>query len=64
MNNQQTTTSASRNAATSAGTQKKHTHNGKLIGNVSMFVAKTFSGLNENALKYLLPTWMNAFTGV
>lgn len=37
---------------------------GRLVGNVSMFVAKTFSGLNENALKYLLPTWMNAFTGV
>ncbi len=37
---------------------------GRLVGNVSMFVAKTFSGLNENALKFLLPTWMNAFTGV
>ncbi len=37
---------------------------GRLVGNVSMFIAKTFSGLNENALKYLLPTWMNAFTGV
>lgn len=37
---------------------------GRVVGNVSMFVAKTFSGLNENALKYLLPTWMNAATGV
>ena len=37
---------------------------GRLVGNVSMFVAKTFSGLNENALKYLLPTWMNSATGV
>lgn len=36
----------------------------RLKGNVSMFIAKTFSGLNENALKYLLPSWMNAFTGV
>lgn len=36
----------------------------RTLGNISMFVAKTFSGLNENALKYLLPTWMNAFTGV
>lgn len=37
---------------------------GRFVGNISMFIAKTFSGLNENALKYLLPTWMNAFTGV
>lgn len=29
-----------------------------------MFVSKVFSGLNENALKYLLPTWMNAVSGV
>ena len=29
-----------------------------------MSVAKIFSGLNENALRYLLPTWMTAFTGV
>ena len=29
-----------------------------------MFVAKTFSGLNQNALRYLLPTWMSAHTGV
>ena len=29
-----------------------------------MFVAKTFSGLNQNALRYLLPTWMSAQTGV
>lgn len=36
----------------------------RTIGNVSMFIAKTFSGLNENALKFLLPTWMNAFSGV
>lgn len=37
---------------------------GRVVGNVSMFIAKTFSGLNENALKYLLPKWMNAYTGV
>lgn len=64
MNNQQQTNSESGNRTTTAGTQNNHTRNGKLIGNVSMFVAKTFSGLNENALKYLLPTWMNAYTGV
>lgn len=29
-----------------------------------MFVAKTFSGLNQNALRYLLPTWMSPQTGV
>lgn len=29
-----------------------------------MFASKVFSGLNENALRYLLPTWMSAFTGV
>lgn len=33
-------------------------------GNVMMFVAKTFSGLNQNALRYLLPNWMSAQTGV
>ena len=38
--------------------------NGKLKGNLMMFVAKTFSGLNQNALRYLLPTWMNAQSGV
>ena len=47
-----------------AGDSAKAARHGRLVGNVSMFVAKTFSGLNENALKYLLPTWMNAFTGV
>lgn len=29
-----------------------------------MFVAKTFSGLNQNALRFLLPDWMSAQTGV
>lgn len=38
--------------------------NAKLKGNVEMFAAKTFSGLNQNALRYLLPTWMSAYTGV
>lgn len=33
-------------------------------GNLSMFISKTFSGLNENALRYLLPTWMSAYSGV
>ncbi|MDE6231639.1 MAG: DMT family transporter [Muribaculaceae bacterium] len=36
----------------------------KLKGNLYMFAAKTFSGLNENALRYLLPGWMNAMSGV
>ena len=38
--------------------------NPKLKGNLMMFVAKTFSGLNQNALRYLLPNWMNAQSGV
>ena len=38
--------------------------NGKLKGNIMMFVAKTFSGLNQNALRYLLPRWMSPQTGV
>ena len=29
-----------------------------------MFIGKTFSGLNQNALRYLLPGWMSAQTGV
>lgn len=29
-----------------------------------MFVAKTFSGLNQNALRFLLPHWMSPQTGV
>lgn len=29
-----------------------------------MGVSKTFSGLNQNALRYLLPRWMNAYSGV
>lgn len=29
-----------------------------------MGIAKIFSGLNENALRYLLPTWMGPITGV
>ena len=38
--------------------------NPKLKGNIMMFVAKTFSGLNQNALRFLLPKWMSAQTGV
>ncbi len=59
------TPSASSSGATAAEQDViKADKHGRLVGNVSMFIAKTFSGLNENALKYLLPTWMNAFTGV
>ncbi|MCH5318738.1 MAG: DMT family transporter [Paramuribaculum sp.] len=38
--------------------------NQEVKGNLMMFVAKTFSGLNQNALRYLLPKWMNAQSGV
>lgn len=38
--------------------------NGQIKGNLAMLVSKIFSGFNENALKYLLPTWMSAFSGV
>ena len=31
----------------------------KTEANISMVVSKTFSGLNMNALKYLLPLWMS-----
>ena len=36
----------------------------KVKGNILMFIAKTFSGLNQNALRYLLPHWMSPQTGV
>ncbi len=35
----------------------------KLKGNLAMSLSKIFSGLNENALKYLVPTWMSPFSG-
>lgn len=38
--------------------------NKKLEANISMIVSKSLSGLNMNALKYLLPLWMSPFTGV
>lgn len=38
--------------------------NTKLEGNLAMLVSKTFSGLNMNALKYLIPVWMAPLTGV
>ena len=67
MNTQQSKTTGTDTVAAPQGagqaTAKESGHD-RLVGNVSMFVAKTFSGLNENALKYLLPTWMNAYTGV
>ncbi len=37
--------------------------NKKLEANLSMAVSKVFSGLNMNALKYLLPFWMSPLTG-
>lgn len=38
--------------------------NNQLKGNLAMGVSKTFSGLNQNALKYLVPHWMSPFSGV
>ncbi|MBC8603556.1 DMT family transporter [Parabacteroides acidifaciens] len=32
--------------------------------NISLVISKIFSGLNMNALKYLLPLWMSPLTGV
>lgn len=61
-NTPKTISSAAQNTA--AISDAKDIKHNRLVGNVSMLIAKTFSGLNENALKYLLPTWMNAFTGV
>ena len=37
--------------------------NKKLEANLSMAVSKVFSGLNVNALKFLLPLWMSPLTG-
>lgn len=37
--------------------------NKKLEANIGMIVSKTFSGLNMNALKYLLPLWLTPLTG-
>ncbi|MDE5794198.1 MAG: DMT family transporter [Muribaculaceae bacterium] len=64
MNTQQTTSDTSASPKGTGEENLKVDKRGRLVGNVSMFIAKTFSGLNENALKYLLPTWMNAYTGV
>lgn len=36
----------------------------KVEANVSMIVSKTFSGLNMNALKFLLPLWLAPITAV
>ena len=38
--------------------------NKKVEANLSMVVSKTFSGLNMNALKYLLPLWVSPLSGV
>lgn len=38
--------------------------NPRLKGNLLMFFSRTISGLNQNALRYLLPRWMDARTGV
>lgn len=35
-----------------------------LHGNIEMIISKFFSGLNQNALRYLLPRWMDAMSGV
>ncbi|MDD6211156.1 MAG: DMT family transporter, partial [Bacteroidales bacterium] len=36
----------------------------KTEANISMIISRTFSGLNMNALKYLLPFWLSPLTGV
>ena len=38
--------------------------NNSVKGNVAMAASKTFSGFNQNALRYLLPNWMSAYSGV
>lgn len=38
--------------------------NHKIAASLDMIVSKTFSGLNMNALKFLLPFWMTPLTGV
>lgn len=38
--------------------------NKKIEGHLAMFVSKSFSGLNANALKYLVPVWMTPMAGV
>lgn len=50
--------------ADASGSPESRPVRNRAKGNIAMFVAKTFSGLNENALKYLLPAWMNAYSGV
>lgn len=38
--------------------------NKKLEANISMIASRIMAGLNMNALKYLLPVWLGAMTGV
>ena len=38
--------------------------NKELKGNLAMAVSRVFSGINVNALKFLLPLWIGSFTGV
>lgn len=38
--------------------------NQKLAGNIAMTISKVCSGLNQNALRYLQPHWMDAHSGV
>lgn len=35
----------------------------KIKGNIAMAVSKTFSGLNQNAQRFLVPHWMSPFSG-
>lgn len=69
MNNSETetkpATSGTISESTATDTESlSQLNHGRFVGNLSMLIAKTFSGLNENALKYLLPRWMNAYSGV
>ena len=36
----------------------------KLEANLSMVASRVMAGLNMNGLKYLLPLWLGALTGV
>lgn len=60
MSDQQSSTTSSSASLSSLAKQSRS----RLKGNLAMGVSKTFSGLNENALRYLLPTYMSACTGV
>lgn len=69
VNNNASPVSVGKNPANTAASSAEAapvalTKKGVMKGNVEMTVAKVFSGLNQNALRYLLPRWMEAMSGV